>query len=166
MKLLTRKFSVMHLAICLFIMTYFIVLAFLTPGLDSMTRLFPMIVLSAAIPIGILETLSVINKKVHDFLDETSLFGKKKTDEDDDDLDRGLEAKAIIWLLSYVALFFLIGPLFAMIVGPFVLMRYLGKVNWMTCFINVGITWVSVYLIFVKLVGARLPVGLFFGGIW
>jgi len=165
MKLFTRRFSPTHLALCLLIMAYFIVIAFLTAGLDPLSRLFPVIVLSAAIPIGLIETLSVVNQKAHDFLDETTFFGKKSTEEDDD-LDPGLEARAIGWMVSYVAMFFLIGPLFAMILGPLILMRFLGKVSWSTCLINVGVTWVSVYLIFVKLVGARLPAGLFFGSVW
>ena len=165
-KLVTRKFPVMQLVLCLIILTYFVIIAFLTPALSPLTRLFPLFVIALAIPIGIVQTLSVVNKKTNDYLSGTELIGRKSIEENEADVELSSQTKAIAWMVSYVLLFFLIGPLLAMVVAPLFLMKYFGKMSWLTSLTVTTLTWIIVYLIFVVLVGARLPVGLIFGSIW
>ena len=166
MKFVTRKFPAMHLILCLLILIYFFIIAFLTPDLHPLTRLFPLFVIALAIPIGILETLSVVNQKLNDFLSGTELVGKKSIEEKEAGVEFSSQAKALGWMMSYVLLFFLIGPLLAMAIAPLILMRYIGKMKWLTSLIFMTVTWVVVYLVFSVLVGATLPKGLFFGSIW
>jgi peptidoglycan/LPS O-acetylase OafA/YrhL len=156
----------MHLILCLLILIYFFIIAFLTPDLHPLTRLFPLFVIALALPIGIIETLSVVNQKLNDFLSGTELIGKKSIEEKEADVELSSQAKALGWMMSYVVLFFLIGPLLAMAIAPLVLMRYIGKMKWHTALIVMSITWVVVYLVFGVLVGATLPKGLIFGSIW
>ena len=144
----------------------FFIITFLTPALHPLTRLFPLFVLALALPIGIIETLSVVNQKLTDFLSGTELVGKKSIEEKEAEVEFSTEARALGWMMSYVVLFFLIGPLLAWVIAPLVLMRYIGKMKWLTSAIIMSITWVVVYLVFVVLVGATLPKGLIFGSIW
>lgn len=166
MKLVTRKFPVMQFALVLLILTYFIIIGFLTPSLHHLTRLFPMIVITFAIPIAIIELLTVVNQKAHDLFSETELIGKKSVEEKADEIDLGSQAKAMGWMLSYVVLFFLVGPRIAMVIAPLVVMRYFGKMKWLTSLTVMTLTWIAVYLVFVILAESRLPVGLIFGSIW
>ncbi len=166
MKLVTRKFPVMHLILCLLILIYFFILTFLTPALHPLTRLFPLFVIALAIPMGILETLTVVNQKLYDFLSGTELIGKKSIEEKEAEVEFSSQAKALGWMMFYIVLFFLIGPLLAMAIAPLVLMRYIGKMKWLSSLIVMSITWVVVYLVFGVLVGATLPKGLIFGSIW
>jgi hypothetical protein len=161
-KLVTRKFPVMQFILVLLVLTYFIIIAYLTPSLHPMTRLFPMIVIIFAIPIAIIELLTVVNQKSHDLFSETELIGKKSIEEKVDEIDLRSQAKAMSWMLLYVVLFFLVGPLIAMVIAPLVVMRYFGKMKWLPSLTVMALTWGVVYCVFVLLVGSRLPVGLIF----
>lgn len=166
MKLVTRKFPMMQLVLCLLVLLYFVVLAIQTPGLHHLTRFFPMIVIIFAIPIGIIELLTVFNQKAHDFFSATALVGRKSVEEKEEEIELSSQVKAIAYILSYVALFFLVGPLLAMVIAPLVVMRYLGKMPWLRSITVMACTWVTVYVIFVVLIQTTLPKGLIFGSIY
>lgn len=166
MKLVTRKFPVMQLVLCLLVLLYFIVIAIQTPGLHHLTRLFPMIVIIFAIPIGIIELLTVFNQKAYDFFSDTALVGRKSVEEKEAQIELSAQVKAIAWMLFYIALFYLVGPLLAMVIAPLVVMRFFGKLPWRTTISVTAGTWVVVYVVFVVLIQATLPNGFIFGSIY
>ena len=166
MKVITRSYSIMNLVLVLLILIYFIIIAILTPELPHLTRLFPMIVIIFAIPIGFIELMTIFNQRVHDFFSGTELIGQKSAEEKEADIEMNAQLKAIGWMLLYIALFFLVGPLLAMVIAPLIVMRYLGKMTWRKSITIMATTWLVVYVIFVILIEASLPVGLIFGSIY
>ena len=164
--MVTRKFPIMQLVLCLLILLYFVVIGIQTPGLPHLTRLVPLIVIIFAIPIGIIELLTVFNQKAYDFFSGTALVGRKSVEEKEAEIELSSQVKAIAWMLSYVALFFLVGPLLATVIAPLVVMKYLGKMSWRKSITVMAATWVMIYVIFVVLIQANLPRGLLFGSIY
>ena len=162
MKFISREFTIGELLLPSFILAYFIIIAALTPELDPASRLFPVIVLSAAIPLAIIDLLTVVNQKIHDFFAEAQIVKRKTIKEKADDIDLGSQIKALLWMFFYIVLFFIVGPLVAIVIAPLVVMRYLGNMKWRTSFLVISLTWVLVYAVFVLLAGARLPAGLIF----
>ena len=125
-----------------------------------------MLVLILAIPMAILETLSVVNQNLNEFLSDTALVGKKSSAENEDKIELSSQTRAIAWMISYVFLFFIVGPLLAMVIAPLVVMLYIGKLKLWVSITVMTSTWLIVYFVFVILIEAKLPPGFIFGGIY
>lgn len=160
MKFMSREFTIGELLLSFLILTYFVIITLLTPELDPESRLFPSIVLTIAIPLGIINLLTVVNQKTHDFFSETQVIKQKSIKEKAEGIDLKAEVKSLCWMLFYLALFFLVGPLIAIIIAPLIAMRYIGNMKWRTSILVVAATWCIVYAVFVVMAGTRLPAGL------
>jgi len=161
-KLITRKFAKGELLCSLFILAYFVVIGILTPGLNPMSRLFPAIIVGLAIPVGILGVLTVFNQDLFNLFSGTAEKQKMIPKKEHEEVGLTAQLASMGWMLLYVVLFFVLGPLLALVIAPLLAMRYFGRMKWPAALALMAGTWLFVYLIFVVLVEADLPPGMIF----
>lgn len=74
MKLITRKSSTEERIMCFLIFVFFLIIAFLTPGISKLSRLFPQYIIPVAIAIVILQLLTLVNSNIHQIFSGTEII--------------------------------------------------------------------------------------------
>jgi len=136
-----------------------IMLAF-TPGLGKLSGLLPRAVIPVVFILVLIQIGVTFNSKMF------KIFAKGRDEgagsEEDDKIKR--ELIMFGWVTLMIGMFFLLGPLVAIVIIPFLMMKFQFKKSWVKSIAIPLVTFVVIYLVFVVALRITFPVGILFKG--
>jgi hypothetical protein len=155
------------IAFTIFLMFYILILLFMTSGYDQKSAIFPILVCSGTLLLGLLSLATELLPKLSR-LTETNLFevgvGREKA--------RGSSTEGIdfrnflrtgFWLVLLLLLVFLVGFLISLPIWIFCYIFFQGKRPWGYALLTAFVLWIFVYGFFVEIMALEFFKGIIFG---